>query len=205
MTSVYGHADRDRVRAHAEADFLSLYEEHGGRRRGKQLYCLFHQDKSPSASIYRGRFRCFGCNTSLDVFDFVAKVQGTDFRGALSYLANRYGVPLNSRVLTDAEKRQYTKDRRIREEAPHFAAAAGLMAEWALAELPDNSLERAGHAALLGALRVSPEQEYRAWLKRDPKWAAALVRAGRERDRRWQVTLAQWIVAGMPEGATNAA
>jgi hypothetical protein len=72
------------------------------------------------------------------------------------------------------------------------------MAEWALEELPIEHPERATHTALLAALRVSPEAEYRAWLNRDPKWAAALVQAGYERAKRLQTALARWIVAGMP-------
>jgi hypothetical protein len=103
------HQDRDEIKSRAEADFLNLYGEHGGRRRGKALLCLFHQDHSPSASIHKGRFHCFTCNLSLDVFAFVARAQRTDFKGALVYLADRYGLPLNNRSLTDAERREYTR------------------------------------------------------------------------------------------------
>ena len=44
---------------------------------------------------------------------------------------------------------------------------------------------------------VYAEAEYRAWLSRNPIWAAWLVNAGRDRER-LQVGLARWIVAGMP-------
>jgi CHC2 zinc finger len=203
-TAFRSHADRDAIKAPAEADFLNLFEEHGGRRRGKVLHCLFHEDRNPSASIHNGRFRCFTCNLSLDVFGFIEKAQGTDFRGALSYLADRYGVPLNNRVLTDSEKREYAEAQRIREEAAYFADAAALMAEWALEELPPEDPERAGHTALIVALRVSPESEYRTWLTRDPQKAAGLVHAGRERERRLQVALAEWIAGGM-SGVMDAA
>ena len=191
------HADRDAIKARADADFLNLFEEHGGRRRGKALYCIFAEDRNPSASIHKGRFRCFGCNVSVDVFEFIAKAQRTDFRGALLFLGNRYGVPLNNRVLTDSEKRQYAEDLRIRTEAAYFADAAGLMAEWALEELSPEDPERAAHTSLLATLRVSPEAEYRAWLDCNPTWAAALVQAGHERAKRLQMALARWIVAGM--------
>src|SRR5262245_21372319 len=147
-------AERDEVKARAEADFFNLYMEHGGRRHGRALCCIFHDDKRPSASIHKGRFHCFGCNISLDVLGFIAKAQRTDFRGALSYLADRYGVPLKTRTLTDAEKRGYAVDRRIRLEAAYFADAAVLMAEWALEELPPTDPERAAHTQLLKALRV---------------------------------------------------
>jgi CHC2 zinc finger len=200
----HSHADRDVIKARAEADFLNLFEEQGGRRRGKALYCLFHEDRNPSASIHRGRFHCFSCNLSLDPFGFIEKAQGTDFRGALSYLADRYGVSLNNRVLTHSEKREYADDQRIREEVVYFADAAALMAEWAIEELPDNHAERFGLTNLLAALRVSPEAEYRAWLTRDPQMAAALVEAGRGRERRLQVALAHWIAAEL-HGVSDAA
>ena len=119
---------------------------------------------SPSASIHKGRFHCFTCNLSLDVFAFVSRAQRTDFKRALAYLAHRYGVPLNNRVLTDAEKREYAETERIRCDAPYFGDAERLVVEWALEELPPKDRERAVYTALLVVLRVSPEAVYRAWL-----------------------------------------
>ena len=203
-TALHSHEDRDAIKARAEADFLNLFEEHGGRRRGKALQCPFHDDKNPSASIHKGRFHCFGCNLSLDVFGFIEKAQGTDFRGALSYLADRYGVPMNNRVLTRSEKREYAEAQRIREEAAYFAEAAAQMAELALEGLPDNHAERFELTNLLAALRVSPESQYRAWLTRNPQMAEALVEAGRGRDQQLQVALARWIAGGMSEVADAA-
>ena len=200
MRATHTHADRDTIKARAEADFLNLFEEHGGQRRGKALYCLFHQDRNPSASIHKGRFHCFGCNLSLDPFAFVQRAQGTDFRNALEYLADRYGVPLNNRVLTDSEKREYEDDRRTRANAAYFADAAQIMAEEALEVLSPVGPERFSHTRLLMALRVSPA----AWLECNPTWAAALVHVGYKRTRRLQMALARWIVDGMP-GVANAA
>jgi hypothetical protein len=174
--------DRDQIKALAESDFRNLYMDHGGRCRGRALHCIFHKDRNPSAAIRNGRFRCFTCNLSLDVFDFIAKAQATDFRGALTFLADRYAVRLNSRVLTSAQKRDYAKDRRIREEAPYFADAATLLAEWALEDLSPADPE-------LAALRMSPEAEYRSWLRTNPRTAAALVHDGRRRTGRLHVAL----------------
>ena len=105
------HEDRDQIKARAEADFISLYLEAGGRRRGRALHCLFHEDKTPSAAIRKGRFHCFGCGINLDVLGFIEKVQRTDFKGALNYLSDRYVIPLNNRILSDAEKREYARRR----------------------------------------------------------------------------------------------
>jgi hypothetical protein len=78
------------------------------------------------------------------------------------------------------------------------------MANWALEELPTESPERAIYVRLLKALRLSPEAEYRVWLAHNPTSAAALVAAGRERERRLQMSLATWIVDGM-RGVAHAA
>lgn len=50
--------------------------------------CPFHEDKSPSLSVNRekGLFNCFGCGAGGDVFDFVMKSQGVEFKEALSIL-----------------------------------------------------------------------------------------------------------------------
>jgi hypothetical protein len=101
------HADRDSIKAAAERHFLNLYIEHGGRCRGKALHCIFHRDRSPSASIHKGLFHCCVCDLSLDVFAFVGRAQKTDFKGAMTYLSHRYGIVLHNRVLSDAERRGY--------------------------------------------------------------------------------------------------
>jgi hypothetical protein len=91
--------------------------------------------------------------------------------------------------------REHAEARRIRREASYFAGAAALMAEWALDELSPEDPERAVHTRLLAALRNSPEAEYRVWLRREPEWAAALVRAGHEWAKQLQVALARFLVA----------
>jgi hypothetical protein len=58
VADTISHADRDEIKARAEADFLNFYLEHGGRRRAKALHCIFHSDRNPSASIHKSRHRC---------------------------------------------------------------------------------------------------------------------------------------------------
>jgi len=123
-TISHDHSDRDEVKRCAEADFFALYLEAGGKRRGKSLTCIFHQDRTPSASIHKGRFHCFGCGISLDVIEFIERAQRTDFKGALAYLADRYGVPLDDRKLTATEKREYAHRRAAAE------AEGAQLVEW---------------------------------------------------------------------------
>ncbi len=58
--------------------------------------CPFHNEKSASfyVSPDRGTYYCFGCNEKGDIFSFVERYEGLDFKGALQLLANRAGVEL---------------------------------------------------------------------------------------------------------------
>lgn len=68
--------------------------------------CPFHAEKTPSLMISGERqvFKCFGCGESGDVFTFVQKVEGWDFREALEELAKKAGVTLKSFAPSGASK-----------------------------------------------------------------------------------------------------
>jgi len=63
---------------------------------GYQALCPFHTEKTPSfyVSSERQSFKCFGCGAYGDVFTFVMKMEGIEFREALKILAQRAGVKL---------------------------------------------------------------------------------------------------------------
>lgn len=102
-------------------DVLSSYltiEQSGKNYKAK---CPFHNEKTPSFFISpdRGSYYCFGCSAKGDIFSFVEHFEGTDFLGALKILADRAGVPLDTRTNNqskDEKERWYA----IMEEATLF-------------------------------------------------------------------------------------
>src|SRR5690242_13831133 len=66
------------------------------RKSGKSLQglCPFHNERTPSFYVFpeSQTWRCVGCNEGGDVFTFVEKQQGIDFREALHYLAEKAGI-----------------------------------------------------------------------------------------------------------------
>src|SRR5713226_3203230 len=68
--------------------------------------CPFHNERTPSFYVFAESqtWRCFGCNEGGDVFTFVEKQQGLDFRHALHYLAEKAGVAVEEYGSRDPEQ-----------------------------------------------------------------------------------------------------
>ena len=77
-------------------------------KSGKTLkgVCPFHNERTPSFYVFpeNQSWHCFGCNEHGDIFTFVQKHQGLDFREALEYLAQKAGVPLEDHSGRDPEE-----------------------------------------------------------------------------------------------------
>jgi DNA primase catalytic core len=69
-------------------------------KRGANLVakCPFHQDTRPSLVLYpntsdsRSHYHCFSCNAHGYAIDLVKEVRGDDFKRAIDWLANSFGV-----------------------------------------------------------------------------------------------------------------
>jgi DNA primase len=73
--------------------------------------CPFHAEKSGSFNVREetGRYRCFGCGASGDVFRFVQDMEHVDFVGAVEALAAKVGMQLNYTTGEESKDRQRRK------------------------------------------------------------------------------------------------
>ena len=62
--------------------------------------CPFHEEKTPSFHVRNqaGRFKCFGCGASGDVFEFLMRLRGITFKEAMLQLAERASISLGPKV-----------------------------------------------------------------------------------------------------------
>jgi DNA primase len=113
----------------ARIDIVDLVSEAGVKLRhtGKNYtgFCPFHDNKKTPAFVVwpeTGTWRCFGqCNEGGDIFKFVMKKEGLEFKDALQKLADRAGVKVESfqREAPEA-KEAYDNLRKLLEDAIVF-------------------------------------------------------------------------------------
>jgi DNA primase len=108
-------------------DIVDLIGESVKLRRAGKNYsglCPFHNEKTPSfiVSPDRQTWRCFGqCNEGGDIFRFMMKKEGWDFKEALRFLAERAGVKLEAyKAEKPEEKEAHERLRGLLEEAVTF-------------------------------------------------------------------------------------
>ncbi len=115
----------------ARIDIVDLISESGVklRKSGRNYtgFCPFHPNKHTPAFVVwpeTGTWRCFGeCNEGGDIFKFVMKKDGVDFREALTRLAARAGIELPSyRAERPEQKEAHENLRKLLEDALIFYA-----------------------------------------------------------------------------------
>lgn len=82
-----------------KTDIVSLIGDYIQLQKAGRNYkalCPFHSEKTPSFMVSGELqiYKCFGCNESGDVFTFLEKYEGMEFREALKFLADRAQVKL---------------------------------------------------------------------------------------------------------------
>jgi len=142
--------DDAKERIRARVDLAQLVGETvalkpAGRGQLKGL-CPFHSERTPSFHVHveRGFFYCFGCGAKGDVFDYVMRTQGLEFREALQLLGERVGVEVRGAPAGQGRRRDLLEI--------HEAALA-----WFTARLPGSPAE----AYLRG--RGLSDETVRAW------------------------------------------
>lgn len=85
-------------------DFITL------KKRGANLLglCPFHGEKSPSFTVSpaKGIYKCFGCGKSGTSVNFIMDHESLSYPEALKYLANKYGIEVIEKEITNEEKLQ---------------------------------------------------------------------------------------------------
>ncbi len=103
----------------AAAEILPLVEDYVRLRKSGGTYkglCPFHQERTPSFTVSpaRGTFKCFGCGEGGDAIDFVEKLEGVDFVGAIELLAQRFGIQIEYEESSPEEEQKRQRRERLR-------------------------------------------------------------------------------------------
>lgn len=179
---------------------LDIVDEIGAvvplRKSGKAFkgLCPFHGERTPSFYVYpEGWYRCFGCGENGDIFTFVEKQQGVDFREALALLAERAGIALESGT-REGEAHQESPEAAARKRLRALNEAAAIWLHHQLLQSPEAQYARTyldsrgvhGESITLWRLGYAPEGERLSrYLQEQGYTAKELIEAGiaRERER----------------------
>ncbi len=104
--------DIERVRAAVSlVDVVSPYVQLKRVGRNHVGLCPFHAERSGSFNVRDeiGRYHCFGCGASGDVFRFVQEIEHLDFAAAVEQLAARAGIALRYTSGGEGRDRQHRK------------------------------------------------------------------------------------------------
>lgn len=128
---------------------LDIVEEIGAvvplKKSGKAFkgLCPFHGERTPSFYVFpeTGTWRCFGCNEGGDVFTFVEKQQGLEFRDVLAQLAERAGIALES-GMRDGELFEESAETSARKRLRALNDAAAIWFHHQLLQAPEAQYAR---------------------------------------------------------------
>jgi DNA primase len=103
----------DEIRARVSASSVVGRQVQWDRRKsnpGRGDYwacCPFHNEKTPSFHVddRKGRYHCFGCKASGDIFTFLTEKEGLGFPEAVERLAQDAGLPM-PQVSEEDERRE---------------------------------------------------------------------------------------------------
>jgi DNA primase len=107
-------------------DIVDLISRHVPLKRAGTTFkglCPFHDEKTPSFTVNKAsrHYHCFGCGAHGDAVAFLMQHERLDFKQALEFLSERFGVPLESEK-GDIDERGVPKARlrQVNEAASNF-------------------------------------------------------------------------------------
>lgn len=177
---------------------LDIVDEIGAvvplRKSGKAFkgLCPFHGERTPSFYVYpEGYYRCFGCGENGDIFTFVEKQQGVDFRDALALLAERAGIALEGGA-REGESYQESPETSARKRLRALNEATAIWLHHQLLQSPEAQYARTyldsrgvnGESITLWRLGYAPEGDRLSrYLQEQGYTAKELIDAGVARER----------------------
>lgn len=77
-------------------DVISAYVEIKKSGSNYKGLCPFHNEKGASFMVNQNLqiYKCFGCGEAGDVINFIEKIEGVDFKGAIKIIADKYNISL---------------------------------------------------------------------------------------------------------------
>lgn len=115
-------------------DMTEVLSEYGITVNRGMCRCPFHDDHNPSMKVYKDGVTCFTCGETWDLFGFVMKMEGVDFKTAFKKLGGSYEPGKDIEYYREARKN-------LRSNEPHSEAKnltralqicymADVLAEW---------------------------------------------------------------------------
>ena len=103
-------------------DVISSYVDLKHRGRTLVGLCPFHNEKSPSFTVYpdNGSFYCFGCGAGGDVITFVEKIDNLDYMETIRTLAQRAGMTVPESDVDRGMAKLRTRLYELNREAARF-------------------------------------------------------------------------------------
>lgn len=125
MTARYNDDTVARVRD--ASDIVSVVSDYVQLKKAGNRFvglCPFHGERTPSFSVSGDKqlFYCFGCHAGGNVFTFIMKMEGLDFREAVARLAARSGIDVSYEGETEVDRA--ARERRERAFAANEVAMA---------------------------------------------------------------------------------
>ncbi len=106
--------DDDIERIRSTVSIVDVVAQHVQLRKSGRNWlglCPFHAERTPSFNVREetGRYKCFGCDASGDVFTFVQEIEHVDFVGAVEQLAAKAGIQLTYTTAGHSKERARRK------------------------------------------------------------------------------------------------